>query len=543
MPSTSRVELYAAIRRDSRAGVSGREIERRYKVGWRTVKQALSSAWPQERKIYPPRGSKLDPFKPAIDAMLREDLRAPRKQRHTVKRIFDRLIDEHGMTDVSYGRVRAYVAERKPQISAGTGRVFEDVFVPQTHRPGMEAEVDFGEVSVRLRGEQVVLFLFCLRLSFSGRAVHRVFASGGQEAFFEGHEHAFRVLGGVPAGKIRYDNLRAAVAQVLGFTRQRVETERWTAFRSHWGIEPWYCRPGEIGAHEKGGVEGEIGWFRRNHLVPVPEVESLAELNESIDHWDLQDMDRRIGSRPRTFGEMFAAEKPLLQALPVEPFETGRWFTPRVDRYSQISVRTNRYSVPVRLIGRRLRVQLHASELVVFDGRTVVARHERLLAKGAVRLDLDHYLEGLLRKPGALPGATALEQARAAGKFTPVHDAWWSAARKAHGDRDGTRALIEVLLLHRHLSHDHVVAGMAAALHAGALTADAVALEARKSAETDHPEPLAMLGDSHRLGRFTSLTERRLTHLPADSRPLPSIAAYDDLLPSRRARRGGGIGP
>lgn len=168
---------------------------------------------------------------------------------------------------------------------------------------------------------------------------------------------------------------------------------------------------------------GQIGWFRRNHFVPVPDVGSLTELNELIDRWDTEDLERRIGSRPRTVGEMFAAEQPLVQTLPAEQFETGRWFTPRVDCYSQISLRTNRYSVPARFIGRRLRVQLHACELVVFDGRAQVARHERLLAKGAVRLDLEHYLEGLLRKPGASPGATALEQAQAAGKFTPVHDA------------------------------------------------------------------------------------------------------------------------
>lgn len=111
--------------------------------------------------------------------------------------------------------------------------------------------------------------------------------------------------------------------------------------------------------------------------------------------------------------------------LPQEPFETGRLFTPRVDRYSQINVRTNRYSVPTRFIGKRVRVVLHASHLVVYDRNVEVARHERLIAKGGLRLDLDHYLEALIRKPGAFPGATALEQARSAGKFTPVHDAWW----------------------------------------------------------------------------------------------------------------------
>jgi transposase len=219
-----KVELYAAIRRDARAGMSARAIERKYRVGRRTNIKALASAWPEPRKKPPRRASKLDPFKPAIDEMLRADLDAPRKQRHTITRIYRRLIEEHQMRDVSYPVVRAYVAERRSQIRAEAGRDPAEVFVPQSHRPGAEAEVDFGEVAVRLAGEQVRCFLFCLRLSFSGKAVHRVSLSGGQEAFFEGHEHAFRLLGGVPAGKVRYDNLKAAVAQVLGFSRARVET-------------------------------------------------------------------------------------------------------------------------------------------------------------------------------------------------------------------------------------------------------------------------------------------------------------------------------
>ncbi|MFF7944675.1 IS21 family transposase [Nocardia gamkensis] len=529
MPNVSKVDLYASIRRDLRAGKSKRALEREYGVGWRTVDAALTSAWPQPRKQYPRRGSRLDPYKPFIDEILREDLKAPRKQRHTVTRIYHRLVDEHAMTGVSYGRVRAYVADRKPEILAASGRAAGQVFVPQSHRPGMEAEVDFGEIVIRLRGDLVRCYLFALRMSFSGKAVHRVSMSGGQEAFFEGHVHAFSRLGGVPAGQIRYDNLKAAVANMIGFSRQRVETERWTAFRSAFDLTAFYCQPGQAGAHEKGGVEGDIGRFRRNHLVPVPDVSSIAELNALIDVWDLEDEDRRIGTRPRTVGEYFAVEQGLLKPLPDEPFENGRWFTPRVDRYSQITVRTNKYSTPVRFIGRQLRVLLRSSELIVYDGRTEITRHERLPGKGAARLELDHYLEGLLRKPGALPGSTVLEKARAAGKFTPVHDAWWAAARKTRGDAEGTRALIEVLLLHRHLRHDHVVAGLATALRAGALTADAVALEARKAADSDtSPEPDDQ--SSEPASAVASLTARRLAQLPPDRRPLPSVRAYDELL-------------
>ncbi|MFG2586535.1 IS21 family transposase [Streptomyces malaysiensis] len=535
----SKVELYAAIRRDHRGGMSMRELERKYGVTWRTVRKALDSAWPEPRKKLPPRATGLDPYRSVIDEILRADLDAPRKQRHTVTRIFHRLVEEHG-ADVSYGMVRYYVAGRKPEILVESGRAPLEAFVPQTHQPGHEAEVDFGDVTVRLAGELVTCYLFSFRLSYSGKAVHRVFASCGQEAFFEGHVHALRTLGGVPRSKVRYDNLKAAVARVLGLNRARVETDRWIAFRSHFGIESFYCRPGVEGAHEKGGVEGQIGYFRRNHFVPVPEISSLAELNDMVDQWDLQDGTRRIGSRPKTVAEYFAIEQPLLLPLPEEPFETGRMFTPRVDRYGQIPVRTNRYSVPIRLIGRRVRVVLHASHLVVYDQNVEVARHERLIAKGAVRLELDHYLEVLVRKPGAFPGSTALEQARSAGKFTPVHDAWWDQAKKIHGERDGTRALIEVLLLGRHLPHEHVVAGLATALRAGAMTADAVALEARKAAQAEtEPGTTANAPASGKLpATVTSLHEWRLAHLPPDTRPLPSVTAYDQLL--RRRRDSGG---
>ncbi|MFF9070678.1 hypothetical protein ACF09E_35590 [Streptomyces sp. NPDC014891] len=305
------------------------------------------------------------------------------------------------------------------------------------------------------------------------------------------------------------------------------------------GVDAFYCRPGIEGAHEKGGVEGQVGYFRRNHFVPVPVVDSLAQLNAMVDQWDIDDEARRISSRPHTIGEYFRSEQSRLKPLPEEPFETGRWFTPRVDRYSQITVRSNRYSVPVRLIGQSVRVLLNANDLVVYEGRTEVAQHERLSTRGGSHLVLDHYLEALIRKPGAFPGSTALEQARSAGRFTPVHDNWWAAVRSAHGDAEGTRALIQVLLLGRHMRHEHVVAGLAAAFRAGALTADAVALEARRAAEGDTPVPPAPAPkppappvEEH--ATVTFLADYRLTHLPPDTRPLPSVAAYDQLLDRRR---------
>ena len=197
-------------------------------------------------------------------------------------------------------------------------------------------------------------------------------------------------------------------------------------------------------------------------------------------------------------------------------------------------VRCNQYSVPARFIGHRLRVKLSASAVTVFDRNTVVARHQRAAGKGLKVLELDHYLEILLRKPGALPGATALVQARAARVFTTTHDAFWAAARHALGDSAGTRVLVEVLLLHRHLEHADVLAGIRAALSVGSVNADIVAVEARKAAQqrgaAPTPTEVMPVEATPRRQQMVSLTERRLADLPGDDRPLPSVEAYDDLL-------------
>ena len=221
---------------------------------------------PPARKPRVSAAPKLDPFKPAIEVMLQADLTAPKKQRHTARRVLARLIAEHGVTELSYASVAAYVTVRRSEIFAEAGRAVAEVFVPQDHAAGAEAEVDFADLWIDLAGVRAKVFLFTLRLSCSGRAVHRAYATQAREAFLDGHVAAFERLGGVPTVHVRYDNLKSAVSRVL-VGRDRTESERWTLFRSHYGIDAFYCRPGVEGAHEKGGVEGEGGRFRRNHLV------------------------------------------------------------------------------------------------------------------------------------------------------------------------------------------------------------------------------------------------------------------------------------
>ena len=419
------MELFAQIRRDARVqDLSIRELARRHGVGRPTVRQALSAAEPPPKKRRVRSAPRLEPFKTAIDAMLVEDLTAPRKQRHTARRVFARLADEHGAVELSYSTVRNYVRERRVEIGAEAGRR-QEVFVPQEHAPGAEAEVDFGEVWVVLAGVKTKCHMFAFRLSSSGRAVHRVYPTQAQEAFLEGHIDAFEEIGGVPTRHIKYDNLTDAVSTVLyGTGRRRTENERWVLFRSHYGFDAFYCQPGIEGAHEKGGVEGDVGRFRRTHLSPMPVVESLAELNEKIRTWDRADEHRRVGNRIRTVEQDYALDQAALAPLPIERFDPGLTLTPRVDRSSLVRVRMASYSVPARLVHRQVRVSLRASEVVVFDGRTEVARHPRVVARHGQSVDLDHYLDVLKTKPGALPGSTALAQARAAGTFTAAHEAF-----------------------------------------------------------------------------------------------------------------------
>lgn len=542
----SRVDLYARIRRDRRVdpGVSVRELARRHGVHRRTVREALVSAVPPERKK-PARSRRLvlEPVMDRIDAMLREDLVSPRKQRHTMRRIYDRLVVEYGFDQACYSTVCNYVGRRRPEIEAEAreGRAHLDGAVPQVHEPGAEAEVDFADVWVRLAGEPVRCHMFTLRLSFSGKSVHRVYASQCQEAFMQGHVEAFAVLGGIPARHVRYDNLKSAVSQVC-FGRSRVESQRWTAFRSHYGFDAFYCMPGIEGAHEKGGVEHEGGRFRRTHLVPVPEVETLAELNERLAAIDAAEDARHVHGAGQSIGERFAAEQGLLAPLPTEEFDYGLTLTPTVRRDSRIVVRQCYYSVPARFIGRQVRVSLRANELLVFDGARVIASYPRLTRRWDYRDTLDHYLEILLVRPGALAGSASLAQARADGSFTPAHDAFWAAARAAHGDAAGTRALIEVLLLHRRMPAADVLAGIAAALDAGAASHELVAIEARKAAQAarevpaEEPAGPAAGWDGDGQAAVITLPGRRAP-LPGDERPLPSVDAYDQLL-TFRTRKG-----
>jgi len=502
----SRVETFEQIRRDrDREGLSIRALAARHGVHRRAVREALASPLPSPRKRPEGRPApKLGEYRELIDEWLIADLDAPRKQRHTAHRVWERLGEEHG-AEVSERAVRKWVAHRRREFGEPPAAM-----VPLVHDPGIEAEVDWGEAVVILRGLPTKVFIFHMRACHSGGSFVVAFPRETQQAFLEAHVAAFDWFGGV-FQTVRYDNLKAAVTKILK-GRRRVESDRFVALRSHYLFASSFCEPGEQGAHEKGGVEGEVGRFRRRHFVPVPEVQSIAELNVLIAAGCISDLKRTIIGRSHTVGEALSGEVAFLRALPAESFDARESSTPRVDSKSLVTVRQNRYSVPVCLVGRKVLVKIGAREIEVFSEHQLIAVHERLQGRYGVAGKLDHYLELLRRKPGALRSSLPLAQERERGAWPSCFDELWAAIEARYGASEAARQMVDVLLLARELTPARVELAVRGALACGASDGRAVALLARRS---ERPEPVII-----------ELEER----LAAIGGPEPSLGDYDQLL-------------
>ena len=408
--------------------------------------------------------------------------------------------------------VRDYVRRRRRELGLAA-----EAFCPQVHDPGVTAEVDWGEAKVTVAGVLVAVGLFLMRSCFSGACFVMAFESQSQQAFFEGHVHALSWYGGA-FQTVRYDNLRAAAKKTLK-GRRRVENERFVALRSHDLFESFFTLSGIQGAHEKGGVEGEVGRFRRNHLVPVPEVESLAELNDRLLAFCIEDLGRTIAGRQETVGAALSREIDLLRPLPAEPFPTWEQSSHRVSQKSMITVRRNHYSVPVRLVGARVSARVGAREVEVLADGQVVAVHPRLRGSQLRSARLDHYLELLARKPGALEHSLALRQEREHGRWPGSFDALWQALTERVGASEAARQIIDVLLLCREHDPAAVELAVRGALAAGAIDGRAVALLVDRQ-QRPASEPLEIPDRLKRLDR-----------------PAPGLGEYNELIDREAAQR------
>ena len=490
------MSMWNDIRRRVLTGqTSKRAICREYNIHWDTLQKILRHEEPPGYRQKEPRQKPvLAPFLPIMHEMLEGDRKAPRKQRHTAKRIFDRLRKEHayqGGYTIVKDAVRAW---RQGQA---------EVFVPLAHPPG-HAQVDFGEATVRLDGESIKVAVFVMTLLHSDAVFCQVFPRECTETFQEGHVRAFAFFGGVPR-RISYDNSKIAVAKIVG-RRGATPTREFLRLESHYLFDHHFCLVRR--ANEKGHVENLLGFARRNFLVPVPEVNRLEALNEALAERCHEDLQRRVRGKPAAKRELLIEERDQLLPLPKQRFEARRVETAKASSLSLVRFDRNDYSIPTEYAHREVTAVggMEKVRLVVQD--RVVAYHRRCWGKEKVGFDPRHYLALLERKPGAFDYARPLQN-------WDLPECLGTLRRRQEADMDqqGTREFIKVLRLLERASLRELTAAVERALQIGATTVDAI----RLILESGREEP----------ARWFRLDDR--PHLAAVHVPTPNLRAYSSL--------------
>jgi transposase len=454
------MEIWAEIRRRVLVdGLSKRAACREYDIHWDTLKKILEHTEPPGYRRKGPRARpKLDPFLPVIHQILEDDKKAPRKQRHTARRIFERLRDEHCYTG-GLTIVKEAVAACKLRSA--------EVFVPLVHRPG-EAQVDFGQAEITLDGQTTTIALFVMTLPYSDAMFVCAFPRECTEAFLEGHVRAFAFFGGVPR-RISYDNSKIAVAQITG-SRDRKVTDAFIRLKSHHLFDDHFClvrRP-----NEKGHVETLIGFARRSFLVPVPIVHGgLEPLNVDLQRRCREDLARRLWGKPASKAELLDEQQPALLSLPGESFVAARVEPRCVDSLSLVSFDANQYSVPTEFAHHGVTVIASMDTVRILCGDRVAAVHRRCWGREQVSYDPVHYLAVLERKPGALDFAAPLEDWE-----LPVCFGVLRRRLEAEFGGPGTRQFIKVLRLLEWVDPAELTRAVERALELGVADADALRL-------------------------------------------------------------------
>jgi transposase len=410
---------------------------------------------PGYQRQQPIKRPKLGPWLGVIDAILNDDKQRPPKQRHTSKRIFERLKEEHGFRG-GYTIVKDYV-----RTATLRGR---EMFVPLVH-PAGEAQVDFGEALVVIAGVEQKAHYLVMDLPHSDDCFVAAFPAETTEAFLEGHVRAFAYFGGVPT-RILYDNTRIAVAKILG-GEERQRTRSFSELQSYYLFADKFGRPAK--GNDKGKVEGLVGYARRNFMVPIPRVSSWQELNAHLERQCRKRRERRLRGHTETIGERFERDRAELLPLPAAPYEACEKISARVSSLSLVRYRGNDYSVPTEYGHRQVWVKGYVHEVVIACASEVIARHLRSYEREAVIFDPLHYLALLEQKTRALDQAAPL-----AGWQLPECFAELRRLLEARLKKHGSREYVQVLRLLETFNFIEVTLAIEDALRLGTISFDAV---------------------------------------------------------------------
>jgi transposase len=492
------MEIWAEVRRRVLVeGASKRSVCQHYRLGWWTLEKILANPEPPGYRLATARAKpKVGEFLGVIEEILVTDRTAPPKQRHTSKRIFERLRDE-------YGYAGGITQVKEAVAAAKLGSL--EVFVPLSHPPG-QAQFDFGEATVVIDGVECKAALAVMTLPYSDAFCVSAFPRECTETFQAGHVAAFEFFGGVPT-RTSYDNTTIAVSKVIG-PGQRNLTREFLRLESHFLFTHHFCRVGR--GNEKGVVENLVGYSRRNFLVPVREFGSFAELNAHLTAACTADLTRRVRGKTDTKAELLEIDRAAMLSLPAEEFEPRRVIAASANSLSLVRFDRNDYSVPTAYAYHDVTAVGGIDELTIAVDADVVARHRRHWGKEHTVYDPRHYLALLERKPGAFDYARPLEDWDLPGCFGVLR-------RRLEGELGsaGTREYIKVLRLLERASLPQLSAAVTQALAIGATGADAIGLILAHSTERPvglfsldgHPHLKAFAIDPPDLGAYGALTQ------------------------------------
>jgi len=496
------MEMWTNVRRSVLTDkMSKRAACKKYKIHWDTLQKILANPEPPtDRRKTGRRKPVLGAYVQWIHEILEADKSAPKKQRHTAKRIFERLRDEQGYTGkvtVVRDAVRAWKQKQ------------QEPFLPLSHKPG-EAQFDFGEAKVVYRGREMKAAFFVMSLPYSDAFFCQAFPRECTETFQEGHRRAFEFFRGVPC-RISYDNTKIAVATIVG-RRGDTPTRELLRLESHYLFGHHFClvrRP-----NEKGHTENLIGFARRNFMVPIPRFDDFEQFNASLAESCLKDLQRKLRGTSGTKQELLAEDRVAMLPLPPVPFEARRIETRTATSLSLVRFDRNDYSIPTAYAYHPVTVIGGIDRVRVLVHDRLVAEHVRDWGRENVHYDPLHYLALLERKPNGLDFGKPFEDWNLPGPFNLMR-------QRLEGSlgQEGRREFIKILRLLEKHPMGQLTAALERALQIHATTADAVTILIQDGREVP--------------AKYFSLDGR--PHLQGHDVPVPKLGLYDKL----RAEEGG----